>query len=577
MNEKVSDVGNKKKEFHVVLIKPSRYDDDGYVIQWHRQSIPSNTLAILYGLSRDLARSRVLGDDVDIVISAYDETNTRIPVDKIIEQIQSAGGCGFVGFTGVQSNQFPRAMDLAARFRAAGVQVCIGGFHISGCLAMLQDLPDDIKRAMDLGVSLFAGEAEGRLEGLFRDAYASALQPIYNYLNELPALESQPGPFLPAELIRRSAGHCGSFDAGRGCPFKCSFCTIINVQGRKSRRRSADDVELIVRENISHGIKQFFITDDNFARNMDWEAIFDRLIMIKETEGKTIRLTIQVDTMCHRIPGFIEKAGKAGVARVFIGLENINPESLQSAGKGQNKIAEYRRMLQAWRKVGVITCAGYIIGFPFDTPESIIKDIKTIQRELPIDLLEFFTLTPLPGSEDHRELNESGEWMDPDMNNYDLTHVTTRHPKMSKEEWERAYLSAWDTYYTPRHIETVLKRARASGENTRQMMGLLFSFSTCFKYEGIHPLEGGRFRHKYRLNRRPGLPLENPIIFYPKRLWEIACRKVRVLPRLLMCYRMRHRIMTDPEALKYTDRAIMPASTDLDGHDSDPEPVRQFN
>ena len=72
-----------------------------------------------------------------------------------------------------------------------------------------------------------------------------------------------------------------SFDAGRGCPFQCSFCTIINVQGRKSRWRNADDVEKIIRANVEQGIKSFFITDDNFVRNEEWESIFDRLIQLR--------------------------------------------------------------------------------------------------------------------------------------------------------------------------------------------------------------------------------------------------------------------------------------------------------
>ncbi len=566
-----------KKEFHVVLIKPSHYDDEGYVIQWHRSALPSNTLAVLYGLSRDLAGKGILGEDVEIVISAYDETNTRIPVEKIISEIKSAHGGGLVGFTGVQSNQFPRTMDLAARFREAGVQVCIGGFHVSGCLSMLQSVPHDIQRAMDMGISLFAGEAEGRLEDLLRDAYAGTLKPVYNYLNELPCIESQPGPFLPSEFLRRSAGSCTSFDAGRGCPFKCSFCTIINVQGRKSRRRSADDVERIVRENIAQGVTRFFITDDNFARNRDWEAIFDRLIELQETRGIKIRLTIQVDTMCHRIPGFIEKAGKAGVARVFIGLENINPENLQAAGKSQNKIPEYRRMLLAWRSVGVNTCAGYILGFPSDTAESIIKDIKTIQRELPVDLLEFFFLTPLPGSEDHQAMVQSSAWMDPDLNNYDLNHVTAKHPRMSKEEWERVYRLAWETYYTPEHIETVLKRARASNMSIGKTMFLLLWFYVCIKYEGLHPLEGGYFRHKYRLDRRPGLPIESPFIFYPRRLWEIVGNHAKMLPLLWKCGRMRRRIKADPDAAGYTDSALVTQSTGLEEYEIPSAPMQKSN
>ena len=175
-------------------------------------------------------------------------------------------------------------------------------------------------------------------------------------------------PFLPKRYVARTLGLSTSFDAGRGCPYQCSFCTIINVQGRKSRYRSADDVEQLVRRNWAQGIHKFFITDDNFARNKEWEAIFDRLIELRETDGIPLGLMIQVDTLCHKIPDFIEKAKRAGVTRVFIGLENINPDNLAAAKKRQNKITEYRKMLLAWKAQGIITLAGYILGFPADTP-----------------------------------------------------------------------------------------------------------------------------------------------------------------------------------------------------------------
>lgn len=551
---------SRKKQFHVALIKPSHYDDDGYVIQWWRSAVPSNTLAALYGLTKDMAGRKILGEDVEIVSSAFDETNSRIPIKKIIRQIKSADAGGFVSFVGVQSNQFPRTMDMAARFRAAGIQVCIGGFHVSGCLAMLPKMPDDLRQAQDMGISLFAGEAEGRIEEVFKDAYAEQMKPLYNYMDNLPAIESQATPFLPARLLNRCIGSFTSFDAGRGCPFLCSFCTIINVQGHKSRRRSADDVERMVRENAAQNITRFFITDDNFARNKDWEKILDRLIMLREKEGMDIRLTIQVDTMCHRIPHFIEKCHRAGVARVFIGLESINPESLQGAQKKQNKITEYRKMLQAWHSIGVITCAGYIIGFPTDTPESIVRDIQTIQRELPIDLLEFFILTPLPGSQDHKTLYEKGTAMDRDMNNYDLNHVTTAHPNMGKEVWESAYREAWRTYYNPEHVETALKRARASGISVGKLMFLMLWFYACSSIERVHPLEGGYFRRKYRLDRRPGMPIENPFLFYPRRIWEVASSHAKVLFLLRQYGRIRKRVKAAADGKMYTDLALSPVT-----------------
>lgn len=529
----------KKKSFEVVLIKPSHYDDDGYVIQWYKSSIPSNTLAVLYGLTQDCQKRKVLGDDVDIQLSCYDETNTRIQVQKIAKRFERNGNLGLIALVGVQSNQFPRAMDIARQFRKKNIDVCIGGFHVSGCLSMLDDTPPEIQEAQNLGISLFAGEAEGRLEELIKDSFHKQIKPLYNYLADLPAVDNRPLPFLPASLLKKTMGTRASFDAGRGCPFQCSFCTIINVQGRKSRNRTADDVEKLIRRNLAQGVRNYFISDDNFARNQEWQSIFDRLIMIQEQEKIKLRLIIQVDTLCHKIPGFIAKAAEAGVTRVFIGMESINPKALIAAQKRQNKIEEYQVMLESWHSVGVLTYAGYILGFPTDTPQSILEDIKTIQRDVPVDLLEFFILTPLPGSEDHQKLYRAKVDMDTDLNKYDVVHTTVDHPQMTRDEWLGIYQQAWKAYYSKEHVQKVIARSKQWGFNPREMMLKLFSFSACPQIEGIHPLEGGFFRCKYRKDRRPGFAIENPIVFYSKFILESLTK----LTKYFLLYRQYRAIL----------------------------------
>src|SRR5437667_4778947 len=167
--------------FTFVMIKPTHYDDDGYPIQWFRSAIPSNTLAWMNALAEDARGRNVLGPDVEIRLHTYDETTRRVQPDRIIREIRKAGGKALIGLVGVQSNQFPRAVGLARPFLASGLPVCIGGFHISGCIAMLPEMPQDMREAQALG--------------------------------------------------------------GRGCPYQCSFCTIINVQGRKSRFCSPDDLD----------------------------------------------------------------------------------------------------------------------------------------------------------------------------------------------------------------------------------------------------------------------------------------------------------------------------------------------
>jgi hypothetical protein len=430
---------------------------------------------------------------------------------------------------------------------------------------MLPELPADIKAAQAMGISFFAGEAEERrLDDVLRDAYNGALKPLYNHMDNLPALAGEPPPFLPRKHVSRTSGSLSSIDLGRGCPYQCSFCTIINVQGRKSRIRSADDLEKIVRENYAEGIKRFFITDDNFARNKDWEPLFDRMIQMREKEKMNIGFTIQVDTLCHKIPGFIEKASRAGVRRVFIGLENINPDNLIAAKKRQNKITEYREMLQMWRNHGAITYAGYILGFPADTKASILRDIEIIKRELPIDILEFFFLTPLPGSEDHKTLSAKGVWMDPDMNKYDLNHRVSHHSgAMSDAEWEEAYHAAWHAFYTPEHINTILRRTCASkiGRPGTTLSTILW-FYLMILFEGVHPLEGGALRMKARRDRRHGLPLENPLMFYAK-YWGGTAIKVWQYARVyLRCKAMLTAALKAPDRWTYSDLAIAAPKAD---------------
>ena len=549
-----------KEPFHLFLIKPSHYDDDGYVIQWGRSSIPANTLASVYGLALDCARREVLGASVEITITAWDETNTRIRAERIIREIGARGGRALVCLVGVQTNQFPRAVDIARPLRARGIPVCIGGFHVSGCLAMLPDLPPELQEAMDLGITLFAGEAEARLDELLRAAYCGELKPLYNFMADLPDLVGTPAPYLPFDVVRRTSGVRTSFDAGRGCPFLCSFCTIINVQGRKSRVRSADDVERLVRANLAQGITNFFITDDNLARNEAWESIFDRLIKMREQEGLAIRIVAQVDTMAHRIRGFIEKAGRAGISRVFIGMESINPEALKEARKGQNRITEYRAMLQAWHRVGTLVYAGYILGFPGDTPATIERDIRIIQRELPVDLLEFFILTPLPGSADHKRLYLAGAEMEGDLNKYDLVHVNARHPTMTKEELLGIYRKSWDLYYSPEHVETVIRRAKQWGYDVDDMMAKLLAFSAVPRIEKVHPLEGGIFRRKYRRDRRPQLPREGRANFYSRYAREIISKHAQFAMMYLAYRRILRRAVKNSTSIP--DVAMSPVQED---------------
>ena len=546
------------------LIRPTRYDDDGYPYRWRLSLIPSNSLACVSSLAHDSIDRGVLRAFGEVRVHAFDEFETCVDLRKIVAA--SAKRRVLVLLVGVQSNQFPRAMDIARPLRATGIPVCIGGFHVSGSLAMLNGLPPELKEAQRLGVSLFAGEAEEqRLDEVLLDGFRGALKPIYNHLAHAPNLAGEPVPLSPflkesdADLKRTS-----SFDLGRGCPFECSFCTIINVQGHRSRFRTPDDLERIVRANAKAGVSRFFLTDDNFSRNANWEPLLDRLIALK-AQGLGVHLHVQVDILAYKIPQFADKVYAAGGSHVFLGLESINSDNLEGSKKKHNRVENYKESILAWKTRHFLITCGYIVGFKDDTKESLLRDVETLKRELAIDNIFLNFLTPLPGSEDHKTLQETHVWIDPDLNKYAFTNRVTHHPRMSDEEWESAYREFHARFYTFEHMETILRRMVAVGSNRDvTTVNRLVGFREAVRAEGVSTLESGYVRLRDRLQRRPGRPIQNPLVFYP---WH-WCKTLRGLAAYLSTLiRLRlilRRILRDPGRRAYRDAALT-----LPGHSKD--------
>lgn len=557
--DRVDFSSSKKQVFHVFLVRPTRYDDKGYSIHWRQAIVPSNSLACMYGIALDSAYRKVLGNDVEIRITAFDESSDVVVYQDLIKKLQQVGQRTLLCLVGVQTNQFPRAMDIAQFFTLAGEPVCVGGFHVSGCISMLEKLPQELIHAQKRGISLFAGEAEsGRFDQVLIGAWQRSMRPLYDFHDKIVPLENQPAPVIPEYLLKRHMFSISSIDLGRGCPFNCSFCCIINVHGYKSRSRSVDDLEKFVRNAAAQGVTDVFITDDNLARNRYWEPYFDRLILLRE-EGLNIRYFIQVDTQCHKIPNFIDKAVAAGVGDVFIGLENINPDNLTAVKKSQNNISEYREMLLQWKRHPVVIWGAYIIGMANDSEASILRDIEIIKEELPIDILAPSILTPLPGSEDHQKMQADGVWMDQDLNKYNLCHRVTQHPIMTDEELDRVYEQVWDNYYTYEHMGTVLRRSVAVCRNSKKVYSTFrvqLLIGVLSRIHKIRSYEGGVTRRKKRVNRRSGMTLEFAPFFHIKN-W-INSTYVRTLFSLqaFRLLRIMKRIWHDPSTTDYRDTAI---------------------
>lgn len=483
--------------------------------------MPSNTLACLYGLTEHVRESGALAP-LELKIHAVDETVSKVPLRRIVRSHRPPRQRALACLVGVQSNQFERAADIALALRSEGVPVMIGGFHVSGMLAMFPEGSPEICRLTAAGVSVVAGEIEGRWAELLRDAAEDRLQPIYRFLEDPPDLWEAASPRADAALLRRflSADYA-TMDCSRGCPFRCSFCTIINVQGRKMRCRSPECVLAAIRGRYrEHGIRVYFFTDDNFARNPVWEAVFDGLIAMREREGLRVEFVMQVDVAAYRIPRFLEKAARAGCSTVFIGMESLNPRNLAQAGKTQNRAGDYARMISCWREAGIRTHVGYIIGFPDDTQESVREDVERLIRDVRPDQASFFMMVPLPGSEDHRRMVGRGVPLDPDYNNYDSCHTCMPHPQMSAAAWRKAYEDAWRDFYGLENLKAIL--SRTPPDQYWDLFLNLFWYRHAVVNERAHPMLTGIFRLKDRASRRACFPREGRLAHFTRRVREIG-------------------------------------------------------
>lgn len=503
------------------LIKPSKYDDDGYIVRFWKGVLPSNTLACLNGLSEDVRKRGVLGRGLKWKIEAIDETVERVDIQKIIRESRRKKTKTIVCLVGVQSNQFPRAADLALSFRKAGIDVLIGGFHVSGILATLPYLTPELALLQEAGVTLVAGEVEGRWESLLRDALTGNLKPVYNFLLEPPDLSRAPMPEIPKNLLGKFAvRRFATLDCGRGCPFQCSFCTVINVQGRRMRFRPVEGILRWLRENYRrHKINYYFFTDDNFSRNKNWEAIFDALTRLREEEKIDIGFMMQVDTQSHKIKNFTSRAGRAGCKQVFIGMESLNEENLKAAGKKQNRVGEYNEMIEAYHRETIATHLAYIIGFPFDSKTSVQNDMARLRNELGAEQASFFMLTPLPGSVDYRNSLSQGEILDHDLNNFDSFHETFRHSQLKPREWTQLYDRAWRNFYRTKNMKNILRRV-APSKYWPVFLNFIW-YKNSIQVEGGHPMINGFLRLKGRLSRRSTFPVESRWCYFRRRARDL--------------------------------------------------------
>ena len=488
----------------VYFIKPSRYDEDGYVQIFRFGVQPNNTLTVLKALnerfnannstSRNVYLDTVIWDEIcDGVISA--ETIKAIKEKAVEDGVEL-----LVGLAGVQSNQYPRGRDLGLQLIAHGITTLMGGFHVSG-------YPESRTFLNSCGITTVVGEAENLWSAIVEDFLSGDLKLNYSVTEGIRAKTGQDDIIVPVitesqlpvvddrYLTRFFNPAMTTIDTSRGCPFTCSYCSVKNVMGRTMRSREPNSVVEWVRDAIrNHGIESLFLVDDDFFRSPRSEEILSGLVEVKKEYPKlSFMMQVDVDASSYanladgesetakhrRSRRFIDLAAKAGCYQAFVGIESLNPDNLNFATKYQNTddrqhrmtledskrrvFAKYRRVVDNWHKVGISVHAGYMLGFPFDGADCGRIAAKTLKK-IGFDIVSFFIMTPLPGTEDQVRYAQEGAITDWDFNNLDSQHVTLSHPKLDKHTWMQAYREAFMGFYTlPKLLHTVFSVAGGRG------------------------------------------------------------------------------------------------------------------
>ncbi|TMA38582.1 MAG: radical SAM protein [Deltaproteobacteria bacterium] len=535
------------RTLRVYFIKPSKYDDAGWVQWFWKGVLPNNTLTVLAALNdtyNQLRRDQGVYLETVIWDEQVDGPILPATIRAIQEKALEDGVEVVVGLAGVQTNQYPRGRDLAFQFRRAGFPVLFGGFHVSGH-------PETRVFLEDCGITTVVGEAETIWCELLDDYLRGELRPSYSVTDGIRAKTGSgeitvpviTGAQLPAisdpYLHRFASSNMTTLDTSRGCPFTCSYCSVKNVMGRTMRARDPEAVVRWIRDaGDHHGIRSLFIVDDDFFRSPTWEPILEGMAAYRR-DGHELTFMMQVDAEAAAFgalgPGespssqrrkcerFLELSAAAGCYSAFVGFETFNPQNLLATTKVQNLEKEhrrrkdeaadgalaavkekYRRVVHNWHRHGVAVHCGYMIGFPFDGPECGRQSAEWL-LEVGVDLASFFVVTPLPGTEDHDRAVRDGTILDWDFNNYDSQHMVSHHPRMTTAEVVQAYRDAYLTFYSGRNTLRsllTLHRVPGLGREARSAMWRQRAYYYYSYRAGRHPMLGGIWQRRLPGARR---------------------------------------------------------------------------
>jgi len=395
-------------------------------------------------------------------VAAVTPSDTEVSLtDENVEVIDFDKPVDLVGIT-VMTSTAPRAYEIAAKFRKRKIPVILGGPHISFMR----------EEAIQHADSVVIGETEGAWEKLIEDFKRGGRKALKKFYENKEKPDLSKIPFPRWNLLKKDSYIVTKvLHLTRGCPYNCSFCSVSQLFGRKIRYRPVEKVVDYIERNIGESLASRFFAflDDNITANRDYaKKLFRALIPYK------IIWMSQASVNAAYDEELLNLAGKSGCKGLFVGLETLSEESLNEIGKSQNKISFYKEAIKRFHHYGIFVEGAFIFGFDHDKKDVFEKTVRFVNK-VKLDGIQYTILTPLPGTDFYKKIEDEGRFIDRDWSNYDCGHIVYQPKNMSPEELQAGLNWAYKKTYSLGSVFTRITGIFSGGRGKYLIPLLIFN------------------------------------------------------------------------------------------------------
>lgn len=424
----------------ILFIQPTQYAESGKLCKQKRINLPGLAFPLLAAYTPPHW-------EVELLIEVVDEINFDTPTD-----IVAIGTMGHATF---------RGLEIAAEFKKRGKIVVMGGYMASIAY----------EEAMKHVDSVVIGDAEIAYPLMLKDfEETGSVKPLYNF----PISELKNLPIPRYELLtQKKIGGMLPVQAGRGCSYTCSFCSIACLYDGKYLFRPVDEVIRDIKEVKRLGFKRFYLIDDNIVSNPKY--LRELCLKIKPLKMKWAS---QCAIHLAKNPELLQIVRDSGCDLMSFGVESIQQDAINSLDKPWLKANEHEQNIKILAASGITVSTEMIVGTDFDTEESIRETYQFIYRNR-IPIPRFYILTPIPGTDLHKELKSQGRMLTDDLRMFDGTRCVHIPRKIDPEKLTEMY---WWLNNQVFSMKSILHRVLFNKQLWRNPAMLLFSLVVNLHY-----------------------------------------------------------------------------------------------